>query len=90
MSKKDRDEITFESLQLFLRRIGFDQPARTGNSLAFHHHSSGTVIVLSIPKDGRSVRAADLLSVVMRLENQGMVNDSDLGKFKAGKLPLAS
>lgn len=90
MSKKYPDEITFQGLQRFLQRIGFDQPARTGNSLAFHHQLSGTIIVLSIPEDGRTVRAADLLSVVMRLENQGLVNDSDLGKFKAGKLPLAS
>jgi hypothetical protein len=90
MSKKYRDEITFEGLQHFLQRIGFEQPARTGNALAFHHQLSGTIIVLSIPEDGRTVRAADLLSVVMRLEKQGLVTDSDLDKFRAGKLPLAS
>lgn len=60
------------------------------SSLAFHHRDSGTIIVLSIPRDGRSVRPADLLSVLIRLENQGLVDDSVLDQFKSGKLPMAS
>jgi len=90
MLDKNQNEITFEGLQNFLRRIGFDQPAKVGNSLAFHHPESGTIILLSIPKDGRSVRSADLLSVLIRLENQGLVDDSVLDRFKSGKLPMAS
>lgn len=90
MSHENQNEITFEGLQRFLRRVGFTQSAKIENSLAFHHHASGTMIVLSIPQDGRTVRSADLLSVLMRLETQGLVNDSDLEQFKLGKLPMAS
>ncbi|NQT40756.1 MAG: hypothetical protein HQ581_24895 [Planctomycetes bacterium] len=90
MSREDQDEITFEGLKRFLRRIGFDQPATIDGSLAFHHRESATLIMLSIPKNGRSVRAADLLSVLVRLENQGLVDDSALNRFKSGKLPMAS
>jgi hypothetical protein len=88
MSHENQNEITFDSLQQFLRRVGFDQSAKIDNSLAFHHES-GTIIVLSIPKDGRSVRSADFLSVMMRLETQGLVDDSVLEQFKLGKLPMA-
>lgn len=90
MSHENQNEITFEGLQRFLRRVGFDQSAKIENSLAFHHHESGTMIVLSIPEDGRTVRSADLLSVLMRLETQGLVDDSVLEQFKLGKLPMAS
>ena len=90
MSHENQDEITFQGLQRFLRRVGFDRSAKIENSLAFHHHESGTMIVLSIPKDGRTVRSADLLSVLMRLETQGLVDDSVLEQFKLGKLPMAS
>lgn len=90
MSHESQDEITFDGLQQFLCRIGFDQPAKMDSSLAFHHRDSGTIIVLSIPRDGRSVRPADLLSVLIRLENQGLVDDSVLDQFKSGKLPMAS
>ncbi len=90
MSNESQDRITFDRLQQFLRSIGFEQPARLNNSLAFHHRESGTILTLSIPSDGRSVRAADLLSVVMRLESAALVDDSVLEKFKSGKLPIAS
>ena len=90
MSHEDQNEITFEGLQRFLRRVGFDRSAKINNSLAFHHHDSSTMIVLSIPEDGCSVRSADLLSVLMRLETQGLVDDSVLERFKSGKLPMAS
>ena len=90
MSQENQSEITFDGLRQFLCRIGFDQPAAMRNSLAFHHHDTGTIIVLSIPEDGRSVRSADLLSVLTRLETQGILDDSALAQFKSGKLPMAS
>jgi len=92
MSSQDQNqnEITFKGLKEFLCQIGFDQPATIDESLAFHHPDSGTLIMLSVPKDGRSVRSADLLSVLMRLENQGLIDDSALKSFKSGKLPMAS
>ena len=90
MPQENQSEITFDGLREFLCRIGFDEPARIGGSLAFHHHKSDTIIVLSIPQDGRSVGPADLLSVMMRLENQGLVEHRILDQFRSGKLPLAS
>jgi hypothetical protein len=90
MADKSRDNITFDRLLVFLRSIGFDQPAKVNNSLAFHHRESGTIIMLSIPPDGRSVRSADLLSVMMRLESDGLVDDSVLKQFKSGNLQIAS
>ena len=94
MSKKDSDssqgEITFEKLKRFLLEVGFDQSACVSNTLAFHHRESGALVMLSIPKDGKSVRPADLLSVLIRLENYGLVSQSVLGQFKRGKLPMAS
>jgi hypothetical protein len=90
MSNDTQGELTFDGLQKFLIRVGFEQPAKVNNSLAFHHPDSGTIIALSIPKDGRSVRSADLLSVLMRLESVGLVDDFELEQFKSGKLPMAS
>ena len=90
MSNDTQGELTCDGLQKFLIRVGFEQPAKVNNSLAFHHPDSGTIIALSIPKDGRSVRSADLLSVLMRLESVGLVDDFELEQFKSGKLPMAS
>lgn len=90
MSHDTRNEITFDGLQQFLVQVGFDHSAKINGSLAFHHRESGTLIVLSIPEDGRSVRSADLMSVLMRLESQGLVDDSVLEQFRSGRLPMAS
>lgn len=90
MSHDIPNEITFDGLQRFLVQVGFDQSAKINGSLAFHHHESGTIVVLSIPEDGRSVRSADLMSVLMRLETRGLVDDSVLEEFKSGRLPMAS
>ena len=90
MTAENQDELTFDGLQKFLFRVGFEQPARIKQSLAYKHPESGTIIVLSIPIDNRSIRPADLLSVLMRLEYAGLANDAELQQFRAGKLPLAS
>ena len=68
MTPKKQDELTFMGLQKYLSRVGFTQAAPIKESLAFEHPASGTLIILSIPADNRSVRPADLLSVLMRLE----------------------
>lgn len=90
MSQVSQNEITFVGLQKFLHDIGFDESTRINNALALHHPESGTLITLSIPTDGQAVRSADLLSVAVRLENQGLVDDFVLQQFRAGKLPKAS
>lgn len=90
MSEKSQKRIEFNGLQKFLTSIGFERAARVNKSLAFHHPDSGTIVTLTIPEDGREVRPADLLSILFRLENQGLVEESALKQFRIGKLPLAS
>jgi hypothetical protein len=93
MSKREKNsqaEMTFDGLQQFLRDTGFDQSVKISNSMAFHHRESGTIITLSIPADGSTVRSADLLSVAMRLESQGLVGASVPHLLRSGKLPMAS
>ena len=90
MSANIQSEVTFERLKQFLLTIGFEQPARANNTLAFHHRESETIVMLTVPDDGRSVRPADLLSILVRLENKGLVPESVLAQFRLGKLPAAS
>jgi hypothetical protein len=90
MPEKSHDRINFEGLQKFLTSIGFEKAAHVNRSLAFHHRDSGTIVTLIIPDDGQEVRPADLLSILVRLENQGLVEESMLQQFRIGKLPLAS
>lgn len=90
MTPENPAELTFDGLQKLLLQVGFAQPARVNRSLAFHHPESGTIVVLSIPDDGRSVRPADMLSVLMRLESAGLVNDAELRRLQSASLPLAS
>jgi len=90
MTPKKQDELTFMGLQKYLSRVGFTQAAPIKESLAFEHPASGTLIILSIPADNRSVRPADLLSVLMRLEYMGLATEAELQQFRAGKLPMVS
>lgn len=85
-----QSEITFDGLQNFLKQLGFDQSAKINRTLAFHHHESGTIVMVSIPDDGKSVRSADILSIAMRLDSQGLASRGVLESFRAGRLPLAS
>lgn len=90
MAAECPSEITFDKLKQFLLTIGFAQPARVNNTLAFHHSESETLVMLTVPDDSQSVRPADLLSILVRLENKGLVPESVLAQFKLGKLPAAS
>ncbi len=90
MSNANQNEINFDGLTQFLKTIGFDQSVKLNNSLVFHHRTSGTIVTLSIPDDGQTVRSADLLSIAMRLESQALIEPSKLSQFKSGKLPMAS
>lgn len=90
MSRENQSELTFEGLQQILVRAGFDRAATINRSLAFHHRSTGTIITLAIPEDGRSVRSADLLSVLTRLEANGLADPALLDRIKARRLPKAS
>ena len=90
MSEKSHDKIEFDGLQKFLASIGFEKSVKVNNTLAYQHAESGTIVTLAIPEDGRAVRPADLLSILVRLETQGLVEESALRQFRVGKLPLAS
>jgi len=90
MSETNHDKIEFGNLQKFLAEIGFERSMRMNGTIAFHHSESGTIVTLSIPENGRDVRPADLLSIIVRLENAGLVGESELQEFRSGKLPLAS
>ena len=90
MPEKSQDKINFDGMQKFLTSIGFKKAGHVNKSLAFHHPDSGTIVTLAIPEDGQEVRPADLLSILVRLERQGLVEESMLEQFRIGKLPLAS
>jgi len=90
MSRESQDEITFDGVKHYLCRVGFDQPIKLNRTLAFQHSVSGTLIMLSIPPDGRTIRPADLLSMQMRLEKDGLVDDAALAQLKSGQLPDAA
>ena len=68
MSEKSHDKIEFDGLQKFLASIGFEKSVKVNNTLAYQHAESGTIVTLAIPEDGRAVRPADLLSILVRLE----------------------
>lgn len=90
MSPRSQDEITFPRLQRFLIDVGFEQPVKIDDAMAFQHAESGTLIMLDIPENGKSVRSADLLSILVRLENEGLASPAVLEQFRGGKLPLPS
>ncbi len=90
MDRASQSEIDFDSLQRFLKSVGFCQTAKVNHSLAFLHHQTGTLVTLAIPENGRDVRPADLLSILVRLENQNIVDETILNQFRMGKLPVAS
>lgn len=88
-AETNHDEITFEGLQRFLRRLGFSRVSPIKNAVALENES-GALIVLSIPADGRTVRPADRTSVLTKLEYLGLADEGSLELFRSGKLPLAS
>jgi hypothetical protein len=89
MSYENQSEITFDGVQQFLRHVGFDQPVRVNGTLAFQHDDTGTLVILSIPQDGRTVRRSDLMAMLIRLEKDRLADEAALAEFKSGKLPMA-
>lgn len=90
MSYTNESEITFSGVTQFLRHVGFDQPVKVNGTLAFQHADTGTLVILSIPQDGQAVRTSDLMSMLIRLEKDQLVDDTVLHQFKSGRLPMAS
>ncbi|MEX2174416.1 MAG: hypothetical protein WD872_08640 [Pirellulaceae bacterium] len=90
MSRKSPIEITYPQLTRFLTGLGFEQAAAGKKSQALVHRKSGTVLILAKPPQRKPVRRVDLLSVIVRLESEGLASESDLQQFRQGKLPEAS
>ena len=82
--------INFPNLIAFLKRIGFEEGSCKDHAVVLKHPPTDTVIALIVPHDGVTVRPADLLSVLTRLEFNGIVDTETLAQFRAGQLPLAS
>ena len=87
MAPTNHGEITVAQLRGFLISLGFEQPMSVNRSQAFCHRKSGMVLVVSAAADREYVRPADLLSVLVRLESQGLASEADLRQFR---LPKAS
>jgi hypothetical protein len=90
MAGVNPNEITFAQLRRFLVDLGFEQPASLQQSHAFIHSASGVVLIVSAADDHGPVRPADLLSVWMRLEREGLASEAALQAFRRGQLPKAS
>lgn len=90
MSSMTPGEITYAQLTTYLGRLGFEQSAASEKSQAFVHLDSGTTLVLARPAPAKPVRPADLLSVLVRLEYEGLASEAELKEIRHGKLPKAS
>lgn len=90
MNNKQTVSIGFEQLIRYLASIGFEQRPPRDNSVALHHAPTGTMLLLIVPQTGDEVRPADFLSVLTRLEYQGIVDEAALNELRGGRVPLAS
>ncbi|WP_166828714.1 hypothetical protein [Thalassoroseus pseudoceratinae] len=90
MSYVIQSELSFDELKQYLCRVGFEQPAKIHQTLAFHHTETGTVIALTAPENENTVRSADLVTVSRRLRTLGIVEKSEILPFNAGQLPKAA
>ena len=90
MPRESQGKITYPQLKRFLIGLGFEEPAAVHPNPAFVHRKSGTVLILSSPTPSDRVRPADLLSVLVRLEHEGLASEDVLQQFRLGNLPKAS
>ncbi|MCC7336787.1 MAG: hypothetical protein IT422_16975 [Pirellulaceae bacterium] len=90
MDDANENDIDFQGLKHFLKGIGFEEVGNPDTSLILKHQESDTIVAITVPENGHSVRPADLLSIIVRLEYQGIADEKTLEQFRAGKLPLAS
>ena len=90
MSNENQNQITFNHLKDYLERIGFNRSTAIESSLAFRHDDSGVIVSLSIPEDGVSIRPADLLSILVRLESNAIESEEGIWKLRQGQIPTAA
>jgi hypothetical protein len=86
-----RNDLTHGQLDQLLRRLGFQVGKRTESCDAYYHAESETLILLPAADTNAPVRSADLMSVRLRLVNNGFLGDDTfVGFLEDGTLPLAS
>ncbi len=90
MSNENQNKITFARLKRYLKRIGFDQSVTMEQTVAFHHEGSGVIVTLTVPEDGVSIRSADLLSILVRLEIHGIESKDGIRQLQQGQIPVAA
>lgn len=90
MSKESQNSVTFDRLKDYLERIGFNRSLAMESTVAFHHDDSGVIVTLSVPEDGVSIRPADLLSILVRLESNGIETEDGIQKLRQGEIPIAA
>ncbi len=83
-------EIKIAAMRAYLIAIGFESIAEVGQSLAFRHSLSDTLVTLTKSDDSGFVRPADLLSIKFRLEAEGLISDNAVTELNHGRLPIAS
>jgi hypothetical protein len=91
MSESAPAKITFARLRSYLISLGFaETEARLPGTRTLYHRASKTLLVFTEMPAGEPVRPADFLSVLVRLEYQGLVSDAALDELRQGRLPKAS
>lgn len=84
-------KIPFRRLWRYLLSLGFEETeAKVAGTKVLYHRSSKTVLVFTEMPPGDPVRPADYLSVLVRLEYQGLVSEDALDELRQGRLPKAS
>ena len=83
-------EVKIEAMQEYLISIGFEHVSEIGQSAAFRHVESGSLVTLTGSSGTELIRPADFLSVKYRLESEGLVSDAAVAEMNLGRLPIAS
>ena len=90
MPNENKDSVTFERLKQYLKSAGFNRSLAMENTIAFHHEESGVIVTLTVPEDGTTIRDADLMSILIRLENNGIETEDRIRQLRHGQIPFAA
>ena len=90
MPNENQNSVTFERLKQYLKSAGFNRSLAMENTIAFHHEESGGIVTLTVPEDGTTVRDADLMSILIRLENNGIETEDRIRQLRHGQIPFAA
>ena len=82
--------VSIPQMRAYLKSIGFERFGEVGKSTTFRHLESGTIVTLTQPMQGDLVRAADFLSIKIRLATKQLVSEDAVATFNQGRLPIAS